>query len=73
MTITLRRFKLSPFTLVLIAPRQGTFGHHNLSLITVREPLGTLRLGHGVNHDPILARELKPPIPFSFVLFLGSA
>ena len=73
MTITLRRFKLSPFTQVLIAPRQGTFGHHNWSLITVREPLGTPRLGHGINHDPILVRELKPPIPFSFVLFLGSA
>ena len=69
MTITLRRFKLSSFTRVLIAPHQGSFGYHNWSLITVREPLGTQRLGHGINHDPILARELKPPIPFSFVLF----
>ena len=73
MTIILRRFKLSPFTRVLIAPRQRTFGHSNLSLNTVRGLLGTPRLGHGVNHDPILAHELKPPTPFSFVLFLGSA
>ena len=73
MTIILCRFKLFPFTRVLIAPRQRTFGHHNLSFNTVRGPLGTPRPGHGKTTNPILAHELKPPTPFSFILFLGSA
>ena len=74
MTIIFDRFKLSPSTRVAIAQCQRTFGHHNLSLNTFKEPLGTPRPGHRMNHEPHLPTRVKTINPIFLLIFsLGCA
>ena len=60
MAIIFSLFELSLATRIAAMPCQGTFGHHNPSLNSFKEPLGIPKQGSWVTSYLIQARKLKP-------------